>query len=124
MLEELAEKAAAKTKPPRYINGQLVQEVFVDPASISLYVSLISGAIDLIKRCRAKRDETEEESVEVAVKILQRPTRQEQNALRRMLRRKMGWRAYFNDKGKTMKALLETGRETNHKEISEVWNEV
>jgi len=125
MLEKLGERAARKTKPVRYLNGQPVQEVFVDPATVTLAIAIISEVIKLIQYCRSKReDETTDESVEVAARIIQKPTRREVNALRRVLRRKMGWAAYWKDGGKTLKALLETGAETTKEEVAEAWSEV
>jgi len=119
MLTDLATKVALKTKPQ-----QDEQQVFIDPATISLFMTIISQIVNMIKYCRAKRDETLDESVTVAVRMFNKPSRRETNALRRMLRRKMGWRTYWRDNNKTMNALLETGKETSVNEVTEVWHEV
>lgn len=126
MLEELAEQVAQNTLPQRKNKyGVRIQEVFLDPVTISLAVAVITETVKLIKYCRARRaEESEEVSVKIATRMFNRPTRQEYSTIKRMLRRRMGWLNYWKNGNKTFKALITTGKNIKAEEVKELWKEV
>jgi len=77
------EKLANKLNNDIYNDGKDEQQVFVDPASITLIVTLIVELIKLFNNC--KKDEEE------ALQVAHTPTTRERRLLKREIRKKLGW---------------------------------
>uniref|UniRef100_A0A6M3LEK8 Uncharacterized protein n=1 Tax=viral metagenome TaxID=1070528 RepID=A0A6M3LEK8_9ZZZZ len=91
------------------------EEVFFDPASIMLYISILTEVIRLAKRCREAR------SIPTSA---QSPTNLELGIVRRIVRKKLGFISYLR-KGKEMiQSILEVGAGSTPEEISQLYQEV
>jgi len=91
------------------------EEVFIDPASLVVYATIIMEVIKIAKRCR------EAQSVPTSA---QQPTRFEQQVVKRVVRRKLGFRTYLKEGQEMTKSLFEVGAGSTPEEITELYREV
>lgn len=123
----MAERATNKMNR-KVVDGMEVQEVALDPVTLSLILSAITTSIKLIKRCRAEREQasgdTYNDKIQMAVSVAHNPMGRDRRVLRRILRRKMGWIRFWREGGKTYNAILETGKDVTEDEMREMFAEV
>ncbi len=110
MLKTMANRAAKSQK-----GAGNQEEVFIDPASITIYISIISAVVKIIKRCR------ESDSVPESA---QQPTIFEKMVVKRVVRRKLGWRKYLREGKEMTKSLFEVGAGSTKGEIEELYREI
>ena len=91
------------------------EEVFIDPASIALYITIITTVVKLVKRCREAKSVPESAS---------QPTRWEQAVVKRVVRRKLGWKQYFKKGKEITRSVFEVGAGSTEEEIEELYQEV
>ena len=96
------------------------QEVFIDPGSILLYISILNGIVKCLKTCKSNPLETE-----VLVKHIRKPTNaKEYRQLKRLIRKEIGWWKWWMEGTSIMNALVETGANTSLEEIEAVYKEI
>lgn len=94
-LETLAQKVHEN------IPGQ--KQVFLDPASISLYITIIKGVIVLLEQCK--------ETPETALVVVHHPTRTEEVALKKEIRKQLGIWNNWRHGSKIYEAMVKTGKQ-------------
>ena len=90
-------------------------KVAVDPATIMLVGSIIIDIIKLIKKCK-----TEKEVIETAKK----PSVFENRTLYRVIRRRLGWRKYFNNRHAIANSIRNKGASLTEEEVFQLFEEV
>jgi len=110
MLKTMADRVARSHKK---VGNQ--EEVFVDPASISMYIAIITAVVKLVKRCREAKDVPES---------AQQPTSFEQMVVKRVVRRKLGFKRYRREGKDIAQSVFTVGAGSTPEEIDELYNEV
>lgn len=95
MIENIAQK----------VQDKLVKEqrVMLDPATIMLIITLVSGIISAIKKCKEKPEE--------AVVVAHHPTPREEKLLKRKIRQHLGWIKYWREGEQYYQAVRATGKD-------------
>lgn len=91
------------------------EEVFVDPASISMYIAIITAVVKLVKRCREAKSVPES---------AEQPSMYEQMVVKRIVRRKLGFKKYRREGKDIAQSVFEVGAGSAPEEIEELYNEV
>ena len=89
------------------------QEVFFDPATITLITTIVLQVIKLIKHCTKDSETPEKEALEVA----HRPSYRAERQLNRILRKKLGWKKYWKEGTKYKEAILDEGKTLTKEDI-------
>jgi len=110
MLKTMAKRVARSQNP-----NPNEQAVFIDPASIALYATIIMEVIKIVKRCRESKDVPE---------AAENPTRFEQAVVKRITRRQVGWREYYRSCVKITQSVFEVAAGSTPEEIEELYKEV
>jgi len=86
------------------------KEVFVDPATLMLITQITIKVIDcIIKRRRAKRERTEDASLEQVACQVKHPTLLDKITLRKVIISVIGFRRYRREGRSIFESLLRTG---------------
>lgn len=117
-IEKLAGRTLYNKKNPGD-EASRKEEVFVDPGSIIMYISILNGLVKLLKQCNKEPHEV----AMVAYNIKKPNTTQEYRQLKRLVRREVGWIKWFWEGSKIMDAVIETGINSDVEEIQAVYQE-
>lgn len=111
-IENFAEKVYLRmnTKPGERI------PVFVDPATLMMIMTIISGVIKALQECRKNRQE--------AVKVAYNPGPVEKRVLKRQIRKNLGWRKSLTEGNKYYNAILAEGLEITPQDMDNAYNEI
>lgn len=107
--DELALKIAGN-----YKNG--VQEVFVDPVTISLCLSIIVNIVKLWKTCKNKPEE-----IQVSCK---NPSKRDIAILKKQIRKELGFIRYYKEGQKYLDNTLNVAKDLTIEEIEQLIKEV
>jgi hypothetical protein len=129
VLYEVAGRVQSKLIKQRTVDSLELTQVMVDPATVTLIISLASSVIKLIIKCideRQKEDDGMEVSfrAQVATDIASDPTFFQRRLLRRTIRKHLGWIRNWFEGGELYDAVLETGKELNPLEMQGLLNDV
>ena len=102
---------SAKIYNKAYNKGRVEEEVFVDPATLILIGKISVTVIRLIKGCKKSRQERQE--------IVNTPTLDEDRALKKIVRRQLGWFKYMTTGSKVIKAIKEVGFELDENDLEQ-----
>lgn len=91
------------------------QDVVIDPATVMLIMTIVSGVIRAWKECKKKPEE--------AVVVAQYPTDKEKRGLKRLIRKELGLRKYWKEGSKYYDAVLEAGSEITTKDLRDVFRD-
>lgn len=109
MLEYMANRAAKREL------GRPLEEVFVDPASVMLYTTIITKTIKLLKRCK--------EAHEVAY-VADNPSKKEIAIIRRIVRREIGLFKYLKNGNSIVNSVIEEGKRATNAELRQLYREI
>jgi hypothetical protein len=116
MLKQMSNRVAQSCNNDSISGGNNnLQQVFIDPASIALYMSIIVQVVKLVKACR------EAHSVPTSA---QQPTRFERNSVKRIVRRKLGFIRNLREGKKLVQSIFDVGAGSTVGEIDQLYNEV
>lgn len=111
MLNNIANRANSQYKSIK----PGIQNVAMDPATVKLFVEILIALVQVTDRyCR---------STEVT-QVCRRPTFRQRRLLNRIIRRKTGFRKYFEDGRYLEQAILQTGATLSSYDVAELRNEV
>lgn len=110
MLNTMAKRIARSQNP-----NPNQQAVFIDPASIMMYITIITEIVKCVKRYRDSKDIPEAAA---------QPTRFETAVVKRVVRRHVGWKRYRREGGNITKAVFEVAAGSTPEEIAELYQEV
>ena len=113
-IQNIAEEAAY-----RYEEKQPgVQEVTIDPTTITLFIGIVTGVIKLFKIC-SERYYANRSIQEVAYN----PTLRERRLLNRVIRQKTSWWQWWWHGREIRESVLETGQTLSEEELDAIVNQ-
>lgn len=92
------------------------QEVFIDPATILTFVSLVTELVKLLKGCK--------KSPEDVVETAARPSFADTHRLKAAVRRKIGFVQYWFHGDKIVAEVLKEAKKQSIEDIQEMYEEV
>ena len=104
---ELSQKIYQKM----HSNNKEEQEVMVAPATLALIARITISVIKAIKACKESSEDREN--------IIRNPSSADEDTLKRIVRKKLGWWKYFLIGGKVIKSIKETGKEVAHNDLNQ-----
>lgn len=118
MLKTIAKRVDLSYKQKNQLkdlSSSELKKVFFDPASIALYASIIVEIIKLARKCKKEKD------IPTSAK---NPNIFERIMVKRIIRKKMGFKKYFKHGKEVTNAILETGSAITQDEIHRLCKEI
>jgi hypothetical protein len=111
----IIDNAAQKASLHFYKKNEVEQQVVVDPATITLFATIIIDIIKIVKGCMEARK---------ALKEAQNETPVAYRAVRRSVRRKLGWREWFKNRNKYVESVFYVAKNSTPEEMEQAYQEV